>query len=176
MHPRNPNVVGVMTHACHLGRNPKKWKEKFEAKKAIFQRILFKHLNVSADVVPLENCSEDEDLAREGYCTILPDNETKQPKNLFKACTNLFERNGDAFGHLAFSAAFGKSKHNPRKGYAVSAKNAKKEKLNKEEQQFLNFFEKTALGDGVEDPVFRDRFQQLRCRNCLGIINSASQT
>ena len=174
MHPRNPNVVGVMTHACHLGRNPKKWKEKFEAKKAIFQRILFKHLNVSADVVPLENCSEDEDLAREGYCTILPDNETKQPKNLFKACTNLFERNGDAFGHLTFSAAFGKSDHKPRKGYAVSAKNAKKEKLNKEEQQFLDFFEKTALGDGVEDPVFRDRFQQLSCRNCLGIINSAT--
>ena len=24
---QNPNIVGVMTHACHLGRNAKKWKD-----------------------------------------------------------------------------------------------------------------------------------------------------
>ena len=57
-----------------------------------------------------------------------------------------FKKNGDGFGHMVFSAVFGQSNLTPEKGFEVDAKDPTKEKLNDEEQSFLDFFQKTALG------------------------------
>ena len=54
--------------------------------------------------------------------------------------------NGDAFGQLVFNRVFSEEKNVPEKGFAYAAKNAKKDGLSPEEQQFLDFFQKTAQG------------------------------
>ena len=148
--PKHPNVIGVMTHACHLGGKTKNWTRKFEEKKDIFKKILFKYLNVAADVVALENAygPEDNDLvvSQSGDYTFLPDDVTLQPRNLYNACIDLFKANGDMYGQLVFNRVFCEERNAPTKGHAVDAKNAKTDKLSREEQQFMDFFLKTAMG------------------------------
>ena len=53
---KNPNVVGVITHGCSFPtRKPDVWAEKIKRKSAVLKDVMFKHLNVSAEVVTLEN-------------------------------------------------------------------------------------------------------------------------
>ena len=144
--PKHPNVIGVITHAANLGRKPAKWERTFEEKRTLIKNILFKHLNVAAEVVPLENEVEDNELEERGDFTVLPDKKTLQPKNLFDACVKLLSENGDKFGQLVMSRVFGKKGNTPTKGFSVPAKDATNETLDREEEEFLEFFVKTAKG------------------------------
>ena len=121
---------------------------------------MFQHLNVNVEVVALENDIEGEGLERtgkDGWATFLQDEETVQPTNLYNAIISLFKRNGDGFGHVTFNAVFSKDNHSPAKGYEFPARNYKEsKKLNEEEKHFLDFFQKTALGDDIEDPLIKD--------------------
>ena len=111
---------------------------------------MFKYLNVAADVVALENAfgPDDNDLevSPSGDLTYLPDDVTLQPKNLYKACINVFKANGDKYGHLIFNRVFDEERNVPTKGFEFHAKNAKTDRLSQEEEQFLDFFQKTAMG------------------------------
>ena len=59
---KHPNVVGVITHGCSYPfRKPDVWAEKIKKKKILLKDVMFKHLNVSAEVVTLENNYADDD-------------------------------------------------------------------------------------------------------------------
>ena len=152
--PVHPNVIGVITHAGDLAKYVKKlteaenqarWTKAFEEKRTLIKNILAKHLHVAAEVVTLEN--DIEDLEEVDDFTWLPDGKTLQPRNLFDACIKVLSANGDQFGQLVVSRVFGKKEHHPDEGFSVPAKDAKAAKLDPEEKEFLDFFQKTAEGE-----------------------------
>ncbi|VDH92974.1 Hypothetical predicted protein [Mytilus galloprovincialis] len=101
----NPNVVVVLTHASSIARNPKRWEEKVEMKKAQVQAIVQVHLGINPEIVVQENQPEDNDLEREGDWYLLP-NGDKQPKILYKACERILNRAKDEIGHEAVAICF----------------------------------------------------------------------
>ncbi|XP_071162768.1 uncharacterized protein [Mytilus edulis] len=101
----NPNVVVVLTHATSIARNPKRWEEKVELKKAQVQAIVQVHLGIIPEIVVQENEPEDNDLERDGDWFLLP-NGDKQPKLLYKACERILNRAKDEIGHEAVAVCF----------------------------------------------------------------------
>ena len=142
--PKHPNVIGVMTHAYNLGRSPEKWTRAFEERKTLIKSILFKHLNVAAEVVALENDRDGLEVKHD--FTVLPNDKTLQPKNLFNTCVRVLSDNGDLFGQLVLSRVFGQERNTPNPGFEVPAKDATKETLSSAEEEFVEFFVKTAKG------------------------------
>ena len=143
-----PNVIGVITHANSFSRNKKKWLNLFEEKKKCFSEIILRYLHLEPEIVAVENFPEDEELEKEegGYGYFLPDG-TQQPRNLFSACSKLLFENGDSFGHLAFTAAFKESIGRPDRSRYFSAKISRKENLNEDEKELVEFMKEAIMGD-----------------------------
>ena len=175
-----PNIVGVITHASHLDRNRKHWIKSFNSKKKKFQDIIYKTFNFEADVVAIENFPVRSGLKRKGYGFLLPDEETMQPKNMFDACTTLLRNNGDKFGYIAFTSTFKQKNLSPEYGHSVTAKNAKLASLSGKEEDFLYFWQDSALGDSFQDPLINKAEDFCERKNVVPerkekIINTANQ-
>lgn len=147
--PEKPNVVAVLSFCCSVAfKSAQKWSEKLEVKKSIIQEVIFDALKVTAPVVLLEN-----DYGEDGYdldvCgdyTRLP-NGVLQPKNLYDACADVLKKSGDDLGLVILNSVFEAGKKNPPKiGHKTEAKDASKCRLNHEENEFVDFFEKAAKG------------------------------
>ncbi|XP_052105978.1 uncharacterized protein LOC127738684 [Mytilus californianus] len=124
---RNPNVVVVLTHATSIARNPKRWEEKVELKKAQVQAMVQVHLGINPEIVVQENQPEDNDLEPDGDWYLLP-NGDKQPKILFQACKRILNRAKDEIGHEAVAVCFRKGLDKSVKtGQIVSASAVKPE-------------------------------------------------
>lgn len=166
---KNPNVVAVLSFACHLGRSAKKFTKNFNEKKRLIQDAIFKFLHVSAEVVPIENDLGDEEdeedrMERSGDWTVLPD-KSVQPLNLFEVCQKLLLNNEDDLGQYTFSSAFSSSREKKiRTGVCVKAKNSKLESLNPHEEKFWKFFERTAQG-GLDEPLIHEASTFIKEKN-----------
>ena len=142
---KHPNVIGVLTWAAGL-KPKKKWTEKVNEKKRIIKDAIFKFLNVAAEVIPIENAFEDEELEEDGEWTVLPD-DSRQPMNLFEECTKVLIRNKDYLGNTICTSVFGNTNRRVNTGFSIPANDARVNHLNREESQFAKFFEKTAQGN-----------------------------
>ena len=143
---RFPNVVAVLSFCCSVSwRKIDAWKEKMENKKKVVQDVIFNALRVTAPVILLENDFEDEELEKVGEYTRLP-NGKLQPKNLYDACEHVLRKNNDNLGLITFNACFSKLKGIRSDGYKVAAKDASKDSLSKEEEEFVKYFERAARG------------------------------
>lgn len=143
---RNPNVVAVLSFCCSVSwRKVDAWKEKMENKKKVVQDVIFNALRVNAPVVLLENDFEDEELEKAGEFTRLPNGEL-QPKNLYDACQQVLRRNKDNLGLITFNACFSKLRGFRNDGHKIGAKDASKDSLSKEEEEFVKYFERAARG------------------------------
>ena len=144
-----PNVVAILTFCCSVSyKNVTKWSEKIEAKKKIIQEVIFQALNVTAPVVMLENDYGEDgyDLEVYGDYTRLP-NGVLQPKNLYLACEEILRQNNDNLGLITLNACFTKQKKKePIHGHQVTARDASKDKLDRKEERFVEFFEQAARG------------------------------
>ena len=138
-----------------LGRNLKQRRKRFEDQSRMFRNVLNKHLSVIPDIVAIENDIEGQELDRSeeiSWCTKIFDDETLQPKNLFDSCIDMFKRNEDGFGQIAFNAVFSKENHNPKKGHIeVKAKNSINRRLNEQERTFLEYLQISVVGELIED-------------------------
>ena len=147
--PKHPNVVAVLSHACHVPyKRVAKWTEKLEVVKANVKEIIFKALSVTAPVVLLENChgEDDHDLEISGDYTVLP-NGVLQPKNLYEACAKVLKENEDHLGLITLNSIFASPQKNPPKpGHKIHAKNAKTCQLNAKEQEYAALLEVRARG------------------------------
>ena len=143
---RRPNVVAVLSFCCSVSsKKVEVWKEQMEEKKKVVQDVIFDALKVNAPVVLLENNFEDEELEKDGDFTKLPNGEL-QPKNLYDACEKVLRKNEDNLGLVTFNACFLNVKKNRIDGHKITAKDASKDALNKEEEEFVNYFEQAARG------------------------------
>ena len=146
---RNPNVIGLMTHAYLVGgmsgvRSADKWKSAYEKKKKSFQNSIYRYLEVHAEIVPIEN--DYEDLEKTGDWTLLP-NGDKQPRNLFYACADRLDASEDRLGHSIINTCFtGASKFELAEGFQISAKNAKNDCLGEIEEEFHQFLKSSSEG------------------------------
>ena len=143
---RRPNVVAVLSFCCSVScKKVEVWKKNIESKKKVVQDVIFDTLKVNAPVVLLENDFESYGLEKDGDFTKLPNGEL-QPKNLYDACQNVLRRNTDNLGLISFNACLSKLKTIEIGGYKIEAKNASKDALGKEEEEFLNNFERAVRG------------------------------
>ena len=143
---RRPNVVAVLSFCCSVSyRKLEVWKEKMENRKKVVQDVIFKSLRVNAPVVLLENEFEDEGLEKVGDFTKLPDGDL-QPKNLYDACQKVLKKNQDNLGVVTFNACFIKLSNIRHDGHKITAKDASKDALSKEEEEFVKYFERAARG------------------------------
>ena len=148
---KRPNVVAIITWTCSLGESKAKFSKNIDKKVQVVRQTVFQFLEVNAPVVALEN--DLEDLERDGDYTVLPDG-TRQVRNLYKACKEVFEKNGDAYGQIIFNAAFVPGRKKVSVGHQVVAKNATRQSLSKDEYHFFEFFTK-ALEGGIADPIIQ---------------------
>ena len=146
----HPNVVGVITHAVHLGSKPRKFRQEFERLTCLLQTAIFEYLQVVAPVVAIENDVKGEELDADGEWTLLADG-TKQPLNLFKTCTELLEKSKDPFGQIVFSECFKKCSE-PENGFQIEAKNATNDQLSRKEEEFHEYY-KSAIEGGIENEM-----------------------
>ena len=141
-----PNVVAVLSFCCGVSwRKVEVWKEKIENKKKVVRDVIFDALKVYAPVVLLENEFEDEDLEKVGDFTKLPNGEL-QPKNLYDACQKVLSKNKDNLGLITFNACFSNVRKIRIDGHKITAKDASKDVLSKEEEEFVKYFERAARG------------------------------
>ena len=142
-----PNVVAILTWCCCIPyMNVTKWAEKMETKKKLVQDIIFQALKVTAPVVMLENNWGEYGLKVVGDFTSLP-NGVLQPKNLYDACQKLLKKNTDNLGLITLNACFTKlRKKSPTLGRKTEAKDASKDPLDGEEEEFVKFFEQASKG------------------------------
>ena len=144
-HPR-PNVVAVLSFCCSVSwRKVEVWKKEMEEKKKVVQDVIFDALKVYAPVVVLENDFEAYGLEKDGGFTKLPNGEL-QPKNLYEACQSVLRKNEDNLGLITLNACFSKLKKIEVGGYKIAAKDASKDALGKEENEFVKYFERAARG------------------------------
>ena len=147
---RSPNVVAVLSFCCSISyKKVDVWKEKIENKRKLVQDIIFNALRVNAPVVLLENDFKDEELDVVGDFTKLPSGEL-QPKNLYDACQNVLRKNDDNLGLITFNACFSKLSNFKSDGHKVAAKDASKDIMSKEEEDFVKYFERAARGGGYK--------------------------
>ena len=143
---RRPNVVAVLSFCCSIPcKKVEKWKKNMETKKKVVQDVIFDALKVIAPVVLLENDSEEHELERDGDFTKLPNGEL-QPKNLHDACQKVLTKNQDNLGLITFNACLSKLKTIEMGSYKIEAKDARKDALSKEEEEFLKYFARAARG------------------------------
>ena len=152
---KSPNVVAVLTWSTAMGERKKRYTSNVSRKKEIVKETILEFLNVHAPVVAIEN--DLEDLEEDGEFTILPD-DTRQVKNLYSACQAVMKKNGDLYGHLIFNEAFNHGKKKVTRRNETKAKNAKIDKLSKEEKEFFEFFSQ-ALAGGNPDPLIQEAKQ-----------------
>ena len=143
---RRPNVVAVLSFCCSVSwRKVEVWKEKMENKKNVVQKVIFDALKVYAPVVLLENDFKDVGLEKDGDFTKLPNGEL-QPKNLYDACQKVLSKNKDNLGLITFNACFSNVKKIRIDDYQITAKDASKDVLSKEEEEFVKYFVRAARG------------------------------
>ena len=148
---KQPNVVAIITWCTALGESEHKFSRNIESKKQVVRETIFQFLEVNAPVVAIEN--DLEDLKINGDYTVLPDG-TRQVRNLYKACEEVFKKNGDEYGLIIFNAAFRQGNKEVKIGNEVLAKNSSAETLSKDEQSFLEFFTNAQEG-GIADPIIQ---------------------
>ena len=143
----HPNVVVVLSFCCSIPhKKVAKWEMKLKEKKAIFQRIVFEALNVTAPVVALENNYDEWELEDDGDFTRLPNGQL-QPKNLYDACKDVLKESSDHFGLMTLNAFFDKpTKQRPSPGHKAETKNASNETLTADERKFVKLVERAAEG------------------------------
>ena len=135
----HPNVVAVLSFCCSVPL------EKVEKKKKVVQDVIFDALKINSPVVVLENDFEEHNLEKVGDFTRLP-NEELQRKNLYDACQDVLSKNKDNLGRITFNACFSKSKKIKYGSYEITAKDASKDALSKEEEEFVKYFKGVARG------------------------------
>ena len=141
-----PNVVAVLSFCCSISwRKVESWEKKIEEKKKVLQDVILNALKVNAPVVLLENDFKDEGLEKVGDFTKLPNGEL-QPKNLYDACQKVLRKNKDNLGLITFNACFSKLKSVKSDGYKIAAKDASKDVLTTEENEFMKYFQRAASG------------------------------
>ena len=141
-----PNVVAVLSFCCSVScKKVETWKKKMENKKKVVQDVIFNALKVNAPVVLLENDFEEEELEKVGDFTELPNGEL-QPKNLYDVCQDVLGNNDDNLGLITFNACFSKLKKIENGDYKIQATDASGGSLNKEEEEFVKYFERAARG------------------------------
>ena len=146
----HPNVVGVITHAVHLGPKLNKFKLELADLSDCLQKAIFEHLQVLAPVVAIENDILGQELDKDDEWTLLVDG-TQQPLNLFITCNDLLKKSGDPFGQLVFSECFKKCSE-PEVGFQINAKDAEKENLSKTENKFHDEY-RAAIEGGVDNGI-----------------------
>ena len=143
---RRPNVVAVLSFCCSVScKKVETWKKKMENKKKVVQDVIFDALKVNAPVVLLENDFEEEELEKDGDFTRLPNGEL-QPKNLYNACQKVLTKNEDNLGLVTFNACFSNARKIRIGGRNIIVKDASKDVLSKEEEEFVKYFERAARG------------------------------
>ena len=148
---RYPNVVAILTFCTALGESKQKFSRNIEPKMKIVRDTIFEFLEVNAPVVAIEN--DRTDLEVDGNYTVLPDG-TRQVRNLYEACKEVFEKNEDEYAQIIFNAAFAPGNKKKLKGETVAATDVSKEPLSKEESEFLEFFKKAIEGE-IADPIIQ---------------------
>ena len=142
-----PNLVVVVTFCCSSPyENLEKWKRKMKEKKKLIKSVVNEILEIEVPVVLMENEYEDYNLEKRGHFTLLPNGE-KQPKNLYHACQQLFQRNKDHLGLLVLNSSFTRMKKDrPTEGHTISATDSSSEPLSKDEMEFSNTLSEMAKG------------------------------
>lgn len=134
--PEHPNVV--FTNACSVPGKGVKWRDTLDAKGTQVNDIIAKSFGFRAPVVYIENKFEDHELEMTGEkkeYSRLPDGSI-QPKNLFKAITDMLVTNEDALAIEAFKAFFvSPDNMNPTCADEVKAADYKKAGFNHEEKE-----------------------------------------
>ena len=139
---------------CSLDQVPEskqKFSDNIEPKMKIVRDAIFELLEVNAPVVAIEN--DRKYLEHDGNYTVLPDG-TRQVRNLYEACLEVFEKNGDDYAQIIFNAAFVPGNKINVEGATVAATDVSKESLSTAEYEFHEFFKK-AIEGGIADPIIQ---------------------